>query len=85
QKVAPVNILFTLKNLAVASGKQIPGDFTAMLQSAMEIGLIQEIQQVSTRSGETRTREQMGLSPCSKPVDPASFQMTIMTVAMEKV
>lgn len=85
QKVAPVNILFALKNLAVASGKQIPGDFTAMLQSAMEKGLIQDVQQVTTRSGETRTREQMGLSPCSKPVEPEKFQMTVMTVAMEKV
>jgi heterodisulfide reductase subunit C len=85
QKVAPVNILFTLKNLAVATGKQVPGDFTAMLQSAMGIGLIQDVQQVSTRSGETRTREDMGLSPCSKPKDPTKFQATIMTVAVEKV
>ncbi|MGA1819992.1 MAG: 4Fe-4S dicluster domain-containing protein [Thermoplasmatota archaeon] len=85
QKVAPVNILFTLKNLAVASGKQVPGDFTAMLQSAMGIGLIQDVQAVPTRSGETKTREQAGLPPCSKPVDAEKFQMTIMTVAMEKV
>ncbi len=85
QKVAPVNILFTLKNLAVASGKQVPGDFTAMLQSAMGIGLIQDIQTVPTRAGETKTREQAGLPPCSKPKDPAKFQQTIMTVAMEKV
>jgi heterodisulfide reductase subunit C len=85
QKVAPVNILFTLKNLAVASGKQVPGEFTAMLQSAMGIGLIQDIQTVPTRAGETKTREQVGLPPCSKPKDPAKFQQTIMTVAMEKV
>jgi heterodisulfide reductase subunit C len=85
QKVAPVNILFTLKNLAVASGKQVPGDFTAMLQSAMGIGLIQDVQAVSTRNGETRRREDLGLSPCSKPTDPAKFQQTIMIVAMEKV
>jgi len=85
QKVAPVNILFTLKNLAVASGKQVPGDFTAMLQSAMAIGLIQDVQSVPTRSGETRRREDLGLPPCVKPVDPAKFQATIMTVAMEKV
>ncbi len=42
QKVAPVNILFTLKNLAVASGKQVPGDYTAMLQSVMGMGLMQD-------------------------------------------
>ncbi|MGA1873335.1 MAG: 4Fe-4S dicluster domain-containing protein [Thermoplasmatota archaeon] len=85
QKVAPVNILFTLKNLAVASGKQVPGDFTAMLQSAMGIGLIQEVQAVPTREGGTKTREQAGLPPCSRPTDPAKFQQTIMTVAVEKV
>ena len=56
-----------------------------MLQSAMGIGLIQEVQAVPTRAGETRTRDQMGLDPCSRPKDPEKFQMTIMTVAMEKV
>ncbi len=85
QGVAPVNILFTLKNLAVASGKQVPGDFTAMLQSVMGMGLMQDVQQVTTRSGEIRKREDMGLSECSKPKDPAKFQSTVMTVAMEKV
>jgi heterodisulfide reductase subunit C len=85
QKVAPVNILFTLKNLAVASGKQVPGDFTAMLQSVMGIGLMQEVQTVTTRSGDTTTRSELGLSECSKPTDPAKFQATVMTVAMEKV
>jgi heterodisulfide reductase subunit C len=58
---------------------------TAMLQSAMGIGLIQDVQTVPTRTGETKTREQAGLPPCSKPRDPAKFQQTIMTVAMEKV
>ena len=43
QKVAPVEILFGLKNMAVASGKQIPGKYTAMLQSILSIGLIQDI------------------------------------------
>ena len=35
QKVSPVDVLFALKNLAVASGKQIPGNYTAMLQSVL--------------------------------------------------
>jgi heterodisulfide reductase subunit C len=85
QKVAPVNILFTLKNLAVASGKQVPGDYTAMLQSVMGMGLMQDVQTVTTRSGETRKRSDLDLSPCSKPKEPAKFQATVMTVAMEKV
>jgi len=85
QKVAPVNILFALKNLAVATGKQVPGDFTAMLTSAMGIGLVQDVQTVTTRSGEARTREGLGLPPVSRPADPERFQMTVMTVAVEKV
>ncbi len=85
QNVAPVNILFTLKNLAVASGKQVPGDYTAMLQSVMGMGLMQNEQSVPTREGETRNREELGLCPCSKPMDPVKFQGMIMTVAMEKV
>ncbi|MDG6225669.1 MAG: 4Fe-4S dicluster domain-containing protein [Candidatus Thermoplasmatota archaeon] len=85
QKVAPVNILFALKNLAVASGKEVPGDYTAMLTSAMGMGLIQDVQTVTTRGGETRTREGLCLPPISVPTDPAKFQMTVMTVAMEKV
>lgn len=85
QNVAPVNILFALKNLAVASGKQVPGDFTGMMQSAMSIGLIQDVQAVPTRSGEIRKRDETGLPPASKPEDPSRFQATIMAVAMEKV
>ena len=37
QKVPPVDILFALKNMAVASGKQIPGKYTNMLQSILSI------------------------------------------------
>jgi heterodisulfide reductase subunit C len=85
QNVAPVNILFALKNLAVASGREVPGDFTAMLTSAMGIGFIQDVQIVTTRGGDPRTREELGLPPLSGPSDPEKFQMTIMTVAMEKV
>jgi heterodisulfide reductase subunit C len=85
QKVAPVNILFALKNLAVASGVQVPGDFTGMLQSTMGMGLIQEVQTVTTRSGDTRKREDLKLPPVSKPKDPSRFQATVMAVAMEKI
>ena len=85
QKVAPVNVLFALKNLAVASGKEVPGDFTVMLTSAMGTGFIQDVQTVTTRGGDPRTREELGLPPLARPIDPEKFQMTIMTMAMEKV
>jgi heterodisulfide reductase subunit C len=85
QRVAPIEILFALKNMAVASGKQIPGKYTAMLQSILTIGLIQDIQQISTRTNKTVKREELGLPPLSKPVDGAKFQAAVMKIAMEKV
>ncbi|MFO8051208.1 MAG: 4Fe-4S dicluster domain-containing protein [Thermoplasmatota archaeon] len=85
QKIAPVNILFALKNLAVASGKQVPGEFTGMMQSAMGIGLVQDVQTVTTRDGGTKKREELGLPPPSRPKDPEKFQATIMSVAVERI
>ncbi len=85
QKVAPVEILFALKNIAVASGKQIPGKYTAMLQSVLSIGLIQDIQNVTDRKNNTMTREKLNLPNISKPVDTAKFQMSITKLAVEKI
>lgn len=85
QKVAPVEILFALKNMAVASGKQIPGKYTAMLQSVLSIGLIQDVQIVSTRDNKTKKRDDFGLPGVSKPVDAAKFQTAITKLAVEKV
>jgi heterodisulfide reductase subunit C len=85
QRVAPVEILFALKNMAVASGKQIPGKYTGMLQSILSMGLIQDIQQTTTRANKTLKRDELGLPPLSKPIDVAKFQAGIMKIAMEKV
>ena len=85
QRVAPVDILFALKNMTVASGKQIPGKYTAMLQSIISLGLIQDIQQTVTKSNKTIKRDELGLPPLSKPVDITKFQTEIMKIAMEKV
>ena len=85
QKVAPVEILLALKNMAVASGKQIPGKYTAMLQSVLSIGLIQDVQTVTTRDNKMKKREELGLPVLSKPVDPAKFQAGLTKVAVEKV
>jgi len=85
QKVAPVDILFALKNMAVASGKQIPGKYTGMLQSILSIGLIQDVQIVTTRDNKTNKREDLGLPAISKPVDAAKFQMVLSKLAVEKV
>jgi heterodisulfide reductase subunit C len=85
QRVAPVDILFALKNMAVASGKQIPGKYTGMLQSILSMGLIQDIQQTTTRDNKTVKRDELKLPPLSKPTDVAKFQSGIMKIAMEKV
>jgi heterodisulfide reductase subunit C len=85
QKVAPVEILFALKNMAVASGKQIPGKYTAMLQSVLSIGLIQEVQNVPTRDNKTKKRSDLGLSQVSKPTNTAEFQKVITKLAVEKI
>ena len=56
QKVAPVEILFAVKNMAVASGKQIPGNYTAILQSVLSIGLLQDVKSITTKDNKTKTR-----------------------------
>jgi heterodisulfide reductase subunit C len=85
QKVAPVEVLFALKNMAVASGKQIPGNYTALLQSVLSIGLIQEVKNVTTRDNITKNRTELGLPEISKPIDSAKFQMILSKLAVEKV
>lgn len=85
QRIAPVEVLFALKNMAVASGKQIPGKYTGMLQSILTMGLIQDIQQTTTSGNKTVKRDDLGLPVLSKPTDVAKFQAGIMKIAMEKV
>ena len=85
QKVAPVEVLFALKNMAVASGKQIPGNYTAMLQSVLSIGLIQDIKSITTRDNKTVTRKDIGLPEISKPTDPTKFQTMLSKLAVEKI
>lgn len=85
QKVAPVDVLFSLKNMAVASGKQIPGNYTAMLQSVLSIGLLQDVKSVNTNDNKTKTRTDLGLPEISKPIDSTKFQMMLSKIAVEKV
>ncbi len=85
QKVAPVEVLFALKNMAVASGKQIPGNYTAMLQSILTMGLIQDVKSVTTNDNKTKNRTELGLPEISKPIDLAKFQMVLSKLAVEKI
>ena len=85
QKVAPVDVLFSLKNLAVASGKQIPGNYTAILQSVLSTGLLQEVKDVITKDNKTKNRKNLGLPDISKPIDTTKFQMMLSKSAVEKI
>jgi heterodisulfide reductase subunit C len=85
QKVPPVEILFALKNMAVASGKPIPGKYSAMLQSILSIGLIQDIQTITKSNNDTISRKDLNLPDISKPVDPNKFQLVLSKLAIEKI
>ena len=85
QKVAPVEILFALKNLAVASGKQIPGNYSAYLQSVLSKGLLQDEKDVTTKEHETTNRNKLGLPDITKPEDPTKFMGLLSKLAMEKI
>jgi heterodisulfide reductase subunit C len=85
QKVPPVEILFALKNIAVASGKPIPGKYSAMLQSILSIGLIQDIQTISKSNNDTISRKDLSLPDISKPVDSNKFQLVLSKLAIEKI
>ena len=85
QKVAPVDILFALKNKAVADGKQVPGKYTEILQSILSIGFLQDAQDVPTNSDESKNRKDFDLPPIAKPTDMTSLQMTLSSMAVEKI
>jgi len=85
QKVAPVDVIFSLKNMVVARGNQIPGNYSTMLQSVLSIGLLQDIKEVTTNDNKTIKRSDLDLPDISKPEDTGKFQMFLSKIAVEKV
>ena len=85
QKVAPVEVLFALKNMVVASGKQIPGNYTNYLQSVLSKGMLQDEKEVIAKDNTSFNREKLGLPVATKPVDLTKFMGTLSKLAMEKV
>ena len=85
QNVAPVEILFALKNMVVASGKQIPGNYSTYLQSVLSKGLLQDEKEVTTKDNKTTNRKELGLPEITKPVDITKFMGMLSKIAMEKV
>ncbi len=85
QKVAPVDVLFALKNMAVASGKQVPGNYTNWLQTVLGTGLLQDVKTITTKDGGSLNRKDLGLPELSKPTDATKFQAMISKTAVEKI
>ncbi len=85
QKVSPVDVLFALKNMAVAQGKQIPGKYTTMLQSILSTGLIQSVQKSATREGKTKNREELNLPSLSQPKNIEKFMGILTKIATQKI
>lgn len=85
QKVAPVEILFALKNMVVAKGNQIPGNYSTLLQSVLSIGLLQDVKAVTTKDNKTIKRSDLDLPEITKPTDVTKFQMFLSKLAVEKV
>jgi len=83
QRVAPVEVLYALKNIAIAAGKQVPGEYSNILQSVLVSGLIQGVKDARTRDLSAVNREGLGLPALPAPKDPAKFQQVLMKAATQ--
>lgn len=83
QRVAPVEVLYSLKNIAIAAGKQVPGEYSNILQSVLVSGLIQGVKDARTRDLQAINRDGLGLPPAPAPKDPAKFQQVLMKAATQ--
>jgi heterodisulfide reductase subunit C len=83
QMIAPVDIIFVLKNIAVSKGKQLHESYTTSLQSLLTRGLIQDIKKVLTSSKESVDRTDLNLPPLTKPADISKFSQILMKVATQ--
>ena len=83
QRVAPVEVLYSLKNIAIAAGKQVPGEYSNILQSVLASGLIQSVKEARTRDLKGVDRDSLGLPPQPAPKDPAKFQQVLMKAATQ--
>ena len=84
QRVAPVELLFLLKNIAVARGKEIPANLSIMFQNILSQGMIQTVQEVATKDGKGVRREDLGLPKMILPPI-EDFQPELMKLAMEEI
>jgi len=78
-----VEVLYSIKNLAIAAGKQVPGEYSNILQSVLATGLVQSVQEARTRELDAKNRDALGLPGLPVPKDPAKFQQVLMKAATQ--
>jgi len=67
QAVAPVDLIFALRNLAVEKEAKVPESFLHSLSAILETGFIQKPQNTVTRRLEKMNREKLGLPKFREP------------------
>lgn len=82
QRAAPIDVIYLLKNIAISQGKQVPGEYTNMLQNVMTTALMQAPMDVAV-SGGSASRASLGLPDISVPEDLGRFGNYIMTAATQ--
>lgn len=87
QGLAPIDVIFALKNLAVSAGKQIDTGYSNMLQSVLGTGNIQKPKEVRNRKNEGVNREDLDLPdrPQLSQEEIGKLQQILMKVATERL
>ncbi len=67
QAVAPVDLIFALRNLAVEKEAKVPESFLHSLSAILETGFIQKPQDTVTRKMEKVNREKLDLPKFQEP------------------
>lgn len=83
QDLAPVDVIFAVKNIAVSSGKQIDSGYSNMLQAVLGSGSIQSAKEVLDRDNNAVTRDILGLPEIKGPEEMPKLQQVLMKAAME--
>lgn len=83
QDLAPVDVIYALKNIAVSMGKQIDSGYSNMLQSVLGTGYIQSPKEVVDRDNNAVTRDSLGLPKVKGPEEMPKLQQVLMKAATE--
>ena len=85
QELSPVDVIFALKNIAIAAGKDVKGEFPNWLQSILGTGFIQGVKDVVNQKSEAANRESLQLPKAPAPTDLGKLGQVLMKAAMEQL